>query len=66
MWFNRQSLARFHAVGIAERRLQPEVFDIKIRPYSKAVNLVQECEGTKLPDVSVILSIKTTLDLSGI
>lgn len=38
--FDLQSLAKFHALGIAIRCLQPKVFETKISPYLKPVNSV--------------------------
>lgn len=49
--FNWQSLAQFHALGIAIRRLQPEVFDRKIDPYLNAITFIVESDGTKMLDV---------------
>lgn len=55
--FISQSLARFHALSIALRRLQP-VFDTYLRPYLKAVSIFHQHERTKTPDVSAILCSK--------
>lgn len=39
-----------HALCIAMRRLQPELFDARVNPYLQAVNL-NPTEDTKLVDV---------------
>ncbi|XP_055309442.1 uncharacterized protein LOC129573174 [Sitodiplosis mosellana] len=45
-----KTLAQFHAHCIAIRRMQPELFDAKISPYLKAVNLCPDDNDTKLVD----------------
>lgn len=39
-----QSLAQFHALCIAMRRKQPDVFNEHIVPYVEAINLFQNDE----------------------
>lgn len=37
-------MAKFHALPIALRRLRPEIFDQKIRPYLQRINLYEEID----------------------
>lgn len=47
---NLQSLAKFHALGIAMRHLQPALFD-SISTHLKAVNLILNDDDTQMLDV---------------
>lgn len=49
-------MAKFHAVPIALRLLQPEIFDKKIRPYLKRTNLYEEIDlNGEITQVSVFI-----------
>lgn len=37
-------MAKFHALPIALRLLQPKIFDEKIRPYLQRINLYEEVD----------------------
>lgn len=50
-----QSLAKFHAIGIAMRHLQPTLFNEHISPYLEAVNLILDDNDTQMVDVSRII-----------
>lgn len=48
-------MARFHALPIALRKLRPKVFDEKIRPYLRRINLYEGIDtDDEITRVSVI------------
>lgn len=52
-----QSLAKFHALGIAMRRLQPKLFEAHVSPQLDAVNLILNDEDTQMVDVCIVISV---------